>query len=748
MTVNVRRNLAISLTAGGTNPLKMRLQMNLPVRLGILAVGALIAQGGTPGYAYSIVGGASGFAAAGFTLNSDGTITGTPNSAGPVEFIAQVQDAATTVFVGTFEINVEHALVPVADDPTPFEKNYPYSYTFAVSGATGTLTWSTSGTLPHGVSIDSSTGELSGSPSSAAPDDFSFTVTVSDSGTGDSIDIPCYVHEYGELKTTASATHQQMTVGTSLTLTKGEMGWTGGIDGFSLALNTTLPAGLTYTSAPDGSATWSATQAFASTLVQFAVVDGGGYNLGLSTGFYLTAVGAFPSTDIGNALTTGGDGALFVGTGGGGATGPTGPTGPTGATGATGGTGATGVTGSTGATGATGATGTGATGATGATGPTGPTGATGGTGPTGATGQADILRYIGDGSDGSVTLDGSTTYTSFATLVGGNYFLTRDLYASAIQWSVASTAKLSPNGFRIHCSGTIDFTNAPAGGISIFGDSSGNSINGTNSVGGVGGSGGHQVSTTLISIGKGIDGSAGTSGSSAAASAATGGNASTTPGNGGKSNTGGKGGNGGTGNGGAAASGATPTPFKMRLPEPFWIRWQGSTPLQINGGAGGAGGSGGGGDGSHNGGGGGGGGAGGAMVWIGALVINKATVAGGINANGGNGGNATNGSNPGNTGGGAGGSGGGGGCVHVVCGSVTGSGTFTITANGGNGGTGGTANGTGQNGSGGSGGDGGEVVMWNLGAGTITAATPTTGGAAGASGTTTAGTGGTCSITI
>lgn len=710
--------------------------MNLPVRLGILAIGALIAQGGTPAYAYSIISGGAAFASAGFTLNVDGTITGTPTTTGPVEFIAQVQDAATTVFTGTFEINVEHTLVPNAADPTPFERNYPYSYTFSVTGATGAVTWSTTGSLPTGISINSGTGELSGSPTSAAPSDYGFVVTAADAGTGDSIDIPCYVHEYGELKTTPSATHEQITVGTSLTLLKSDMGWVGGADGFSLQLNTALPAGLTYSVAPDGSVTWFATSPFASTFIQFSVVDGIGENLGLSTGFYLTGIGATISADASNALVQGTDGLLYVSTSGG----------ATGATGATGDTGPTGATGSTGATGATGTSVTGATGATGATGGTGPTGPTGPTGATGATGAADIMQYIGDGSDGNIVLDGTTTYAGL-TLTSGQYFCNRDLYANKISWSLGSTAKLSSNSFRIFCydaTNSLDFTNGFAGCLSIFGDSVGNLIAGVNASGSSGGSGGHV--SAAVTIGTGSNGTSGSNGTTTTGGAGNAGAAPTAPSNGGKSNAGGKGGAGGSA-GGAAAGATALTAFPFRLPTPHFFKVQSTSLLLINGGAGGSGGGGGGGTGALSGGGGGGGGAGGAVLWLGARVVTKASITGAIAANGGRGGNGAAGVGT-NAGGGGGGSGGGGGVVHCVFGSVAGSGTLTITANGGDGGTGGSATGTGVVGSGGSGGDGGEVVAWNLSAGTASFATPTTGGAAGGTGTTTGGSAGTSSVTI
>jgi hypothetical protein len=56
-----------------------------------------------------------------------------------------------------------------------------YSQTLAAAGGTGTLTWSVSaGALPGGITLNSSTGSLSGTPS--APGAFTFTVSVTGGG--------------------------------------------------------------------------------------------------------------------------------------------------------------------------------------------------------------------------------------------------------------------------------------------------------------------------------------------------------------------------------------------------------------------------------------------------------------------------------------------------------------------------------------------------------------------------------------
>ncbi|MBU6214516.1 putative Ig domain-containing protein [Patescibacteria group bacterium] len=59
----------------------------------------------------------------------------------------------------------------------------PYSFGFTVNGGTAPYTWSViAGSLPDGLTLDSSTGRISGTPTTAGP--YSFTVQVQESGGG------------------------------------------------------------------------------------------------------------------------------------------------------------------------------------------------------------------------------------------------------------------------------------------------------------------------------------------------------------------------------------------------------------------------------------------------------------------------------------------------------------------------------------------------------------------------------------
>lgn len=246
--------------------------------------------------------------------------------------------------------------------------------------------------------------------------------------------------------------------------------------------------------------------------------------------------------------------------------------------------------------------------------------------PTSPTWNNPLLPLFGDGSDGVVTLDGSTAYTGWSSLTGDVYTMTRDVYATSIV--VENGVTLKPGAYRIFCQGAV-----------IINTGGEIACNGNN--GGAGGA------TTPGSAGGAIAAETNAGGRPGGAGSVTAGfNASVS----GLYAIGGSGGNGGAGTD-AAGSGATAsTVFSGWYKNPIYLLMGSLTyqtsvlPL-----AGGAGGGGGGGNGTAGGGGGGGGG--GILVIFAWIVINNGT----LSATGGAGGAAYA---TGDTGGGGGGGGG------------------------------------------------------------------------------------------
>jgi hypothetical protein len=718
MTGNVRRNIAVTLTASGTNPLKMRLHMNLPVRLGILAVGALIAQGGTPGYAYSIISGATGFATAGFTLNVDGTITGTPTATGPVEFVAQVQDADTTVFTGTFEINVEANLTVAAGTPTFAESGVDYSYTFVVTGASGSLSYAvTSGSIPGSFTLNSSTGVLSGNDTEISPPTtYSFTVTATDGGSGETIDMPAVLYVLAPVTNDASSL--VFYSGSDLT----QFAYTSGGQGpFVLSELSNLPtwASVVFDNgtgiiAVSGNPPASTSQSVVTEIVTGTLSDSLGGSFGLTFG--VTALtqqlGLQPKNAAAATLATSTRHVAqaveqrfhrerhrhqFRRRDGGGLQGCHRRDRPHRSRQA--------QPARLAATGATGvhrshrrhgnernwrhgrdrrAQERASRAPPGRPAPQGPTGATG------ATGGSDI-QFYGDGEDGSFVVDGTTTYT-YATLTSGIYYLSRDVYLSAMSSGGATLRPRSARTAGVSTSAARWTRPARRPGSSA-----------TTAAGRAASTAATPAAQQRAlpaspfsgtgSLGNGGAAGAGGNGSASTGSLGNTGTAGTAPCNGGKTGISGNGGAGSVGANRTGTAGVNASRFRFNLPNYYVLKMAGSTWSQITGGCGGSGGSGASGNAASNsGGGGGGGGAGGGVIWVACKTLNKAACVGFINADGGTGGNGANGVATGG-GGGGGGAGGGGGSCRVVIGTLTGSGTLTITANGGTGGNGGTKNG-------------------------------------------------------
>jgi hypothetical protein len=142
----------------------------------------LTASGGTAPYSWSIF---SGTLPAGVTLDGNtGIIAGTPTAAGKSSFVVEMKDSeATPVAVqAPFSITVHPQLVITTGALPIGLQNTAYQATVAGSGGVAPYSWSVvSGSLPTGVTLNSSTGTIAGTPTSAGT--LSFTVQAQDSQT-------------------------------------------------------------------------------------------------------------------------------------------------------------------------------------------------------------------------------------------------------------------------------------------------------------------------------------------------------------------------------------------------------------------------------------------------------------------------------------------------------------------------------------------------------------------------------------
>jgi len=144
----------------------------------------LQAAGGTAPYTWSII---SGSLPAGLNLAaSTGVISGTPTASGTASFTVQVEDPADDASAKALSIAVT-AAAPLTLSITTISlpqasTNSAYSATLQATGGTPAYTWSiSSGSLPAGLSLLATTGQIVGT--ATATGTVGFTAKVTDSAS-------------------------------------------------------------------------------------------------------------------------------------------------------------------------------------------------------------------------------------------------------------------------------------------------------------------------------------------------------------------------------------------------------------------------------------------------------------------------------------------------------------------------------------------------------------------------------------
>ncbi len=145
--------------------------------IGVAYSGALNGSGGTPPYTWTLI---SGNPPAGLTLNSDGTLTGTPTADGTSTFTVRVTDNVAATATGNFSLTIQPPPVITTASVLPAgEIGAAYVGTFTGSDGTPPYTWKLiAGNLPAGLALNKN-GIIYGTPTAVT--NTSFTVQVTDS---------------------------------------------------------------------------------------------------------------------------------------------------------------------------------------------------------------------------------------------------------------------------------------------------------------------------------------------------------------------------------------------------------------------------------------------------------------------------------------------------------------------------------------------------------------------------------------
>lgn len=148
-------------------------------QVGVPYSSSLIASGGTPPYTFAIT---SGSLPTGLTLNtSTGVISGTPSAAGTFSYTATVTDSVMATAMASCSIVIS---VPALSLACPIANTgmigTAYSSSFVAVGGVPPYTFAIiSGTLPPGLALNTSTGAITGFPTTVGT--YPYTGQVTDS---------------------------------------------------------------------------------------------------------------------------------------------------------------------------------------------------------------------------------------------------------------------------------------------------------------------------------------------------------------------------------------------------------------------------------------------------------------------------------------------------------------------------------------------------------------------------------------
>ncbi|MBI4906336.1 MAG: putative Ig domain-containing protein [Acidobacteria bacterium] len=187
----------------------------------------------------------------GTTVSPAGAVSGTPTASGTFTFSIKVTDSASptpNTATKSFTMTVRSSLgISTSSIPAATVGAAYNSGPLTATGGSGSYTWNITG-LPSGLGFSSSTGAITGTPSSVGASPYALTVNVQDTSTptfSDSKQLTLTIS--AGLTITTATPLPNATANQSYSQTFTGSGGTGTGYAWTLAVGSTLPAGLTLT---------------------------------------------------------------------------------------------------------------------------------------------------------------------------------------------------------------------------------------------------------------------------------------------------------------------------------------------------------------------------------------------------------------------------------------------------------------------------------------------------------------------
>ncbi len=137
---------------------------------------AALVSGGEPAYRFTVTGGAYPAGLSSYSIS--GMLSGTPTVAQNINFTVRITDRANQSVSGSFQSSIVGAVRITTSSLTSGKRKKAYNATLTAASGKSPFTWSVAaGTLPTGLTLNSSTGAISGVPTARAKSNLTFQVT-------------------------------------------------------------------------------------------------------------------------------------------------------------------------------------------------------------------------------------------------------------------------------------------------------------------------------------------------------------------------------------------------------------------------------------------------------------------------------------------------------------------------------------------------------------------------------------------